>query len=92
MPIPASTCASFQHVLRFDALFDSAPSYAFPCDEAGRVDLDSLNDRTRDDYLHARVVVGHALRSPYVEARLASHGLTAKLPALEEQSAGSAAA
>jgi hypothetical protein len=60
-------CTCVNHILRYDSLFASEPSYVFPCDERGRVDLDSLNDRTRDDYLYARVVVGNALKAPYVE-------------------------
>jgi hypothetical protein len=44
--------------------------FAFPCDEAGTVDMNALGDRARDDYLLARALVGRDFHSPTVSARL----------------------
>lgn len=52
--------------LRFRSLFDEGRAYAFPCDAAGHVDMDSLSDRARDNYLYARAVVGRELSTPAV--------------------------
>lgn len=58
--------------LRYRSLFDPGRGFAFPCDAKGRVDLDLLSDRSRDNYLYARAMVGKELAPPSVE-RLASH-------------------
>ena len=58
--------------LRFRSLFDSGRGYAFPCDKAGRVDLDHLSDRARNNYLYARAMVGKELAVPTVEADIES--------------------
>jgi hypothetical protein len=55
-----------QYELRFQSLFDSGRSFAFPCDPAGRVDLNQLSDRARINYLFARAVVGRELEVPAV--------------------------
>jgi len=57
-----STATQFE--LRFQSLFDSGRGYAFPCDPAGRVDLDSLSERARNNYLFARAMVGRELAVP----------------------------
>lgn len=51
-------------VLRYRSLNEADPSFVFPCDAFGRVDMDLLTDRERADYFYARVVVGNALSSP----------------------------
>ena len=53
--------------LRFQPLFDSGRGYAFPCDAKGRVDLNQLSDRARNNYLFARAVVGRELAAPAVQ-------------------------
>lgn len=53
-----------QFELRFQSLFDSGRGYAFPCDPSGQVDLDSLSDRARNNYLYARAMVGRELSVP----------------------------
>ncbi|HSV71003.1 MAG TPA: hypothetical protein VLI72_12900 [Methylibium sp.] len=53
--------------LRFRPLFDAHRGYAFPCDEEGRVDIDTLSDRARNSYLYARALVGWELSRPDVE-------------------------
>ena len=60
-----SSATPFQ--LRFRSLFDSGRGYAFPCDGSGRVDLDHLSERARNNYLYARAMVGRELAHPAVE-------------------------
>lgn len=62
--MPASPPADFE--LRFESLFIEGRGLAFPCDAAGRVDLNRLSDRARSNYLYARAVVGREYRSPAV--------------------------
>jgi hypothetical protein len=54
--------------LCFRSLFDSGRGFAFPCDRAGRVALDDLSERARNNYLYARAMVGKELAVPQVEA------------------------
>lgn len=54
--------------LCFRSLFASGRGFAFPCDGAGRVDLDGLSDTARNNYLYARAMVGKELAVPAVEA------------------------
>jgi hypothetical protein len=53
--------------LCFRSLFQSGRGYAFPCDQAGRVDLDDLSEAGRTNYLYARAMVGRELAPPAVE-------------------------
>jgi hypothetical protein len=72
--VNASTMArteGFDYELRFRSLFDPGRGYAFPCDRSGRVDMDSLSDRSRNSYLYARAVVGFELSRPDVLRRAA---------------------
>lgn len=59
-------------LLLFRPLSGSGRAYAFPCDAAGRVDLDRLSEPARNDYYYARVMVGRELAGPAVEAAPAS--------------------
>lgn len=59
---------SFQ--LRFVSLFHSGRGYAFPCDEKGRVDLDRMSERARNNYFYARAMIGKELTVPAVEPAL----------------------
>jgi hypothetical protein len=59
-----------QFELRFQSLFDSGRGFAFPCDPAGRVDLDRLSDRARNNYLYARAMVGRELSVPAVQCTM----------------------
>jgi hypothetical protein len=52
--------------LRFQSLFDVGPSYAFPCDANGHVDIDALSSRARENYLYARALIGRELAYPAV--------------------------
>ena len=62
--------ATGAYELRFQNLFDSGRGYAFPCDPAGRVDMDKLSDRARLNYLYARAMVGRELAVPAVRCGL----------------------
>jgi hypothetical protein len=55
--------------LRFISLFNRGRGYAFPCDAEGRVDLDHLSDKGRNNYFCARAVVGRDLSAPIVASR-----------------------
>lgn len=57
---------STQFELRFQSFFDSGRGFSFPCDREGRVDLDRLSDRARDNYLFARALVGRDLAVPAI--------------------------
>lgn len=52
--------------LRFSPLTPYGRGYAFPCDATGRVDLDALSERARNNYLFARTVIGRELAWPAV--------------------------
>ena len=53
--------------LRFSRLFGIGPALSFPCDGAGRVDLDSLGERARCNYFYARTVIGREFAMPAVQ-------------------------
>lgn len=52
--------------LRFESLFDGGRGMAFPCDAAGRVNLDALSTRSRTNYLYARTLIGRDFATPAV--------------------------
>jgi hypothetical protein len=54
------------YVLKFEPLLHPGRGLAFPCDAAGRVDLDSLSEAARRDYLYARAVMGREFQMPRV--------------------------
>ena len=58
--------ASSAFEVRFASLFDEGRGFAFPCDRDGRVDLDAAPERTRNNYLFARAMVGRELAWPTV--------------------------
>jgi hypothetical protein len=58
---PATT-----HEIRFANLFRDGTALAFPCDCRGCVDIDSLSDRARNNYLFARAMVGRDFAVPVV--------------------------
>jgi hypothetical protein len=64
MPNPTLT----QYELRFQSLFNTGRGFTFPCDPHGRVDLDQLSERARNNYFYARAVVGRELAVPAVQA------------------------
>ncbi len=60
-----STATQFE--LRFQSLFNSGRGFSFPCDPAGRVDMDHLSEKARNNYLYARAMVGRELAVPAVQ-------------------------
>ena len=52
--------------IRFQSLFHEGRALSFPCDAQGRVELDSLSERARQNYLYARAVVGRDYANPAV--------------------------
>lgn len=56
----------YRYELTFEPLAGEGGGYAFPCDDRGRVDLDTLSERARNDYLFARALVGRTLAAPAV--------------------------
>jgi hypothetical protein len=52
------TDCTLRYEIRFRSLFNEGRAFSFPCDAAGRVDMDTLSDRARNNYLYARAVVG----------------------------------
>jgi hypothetical protein len=52
--------------IRFRSLFNEGRALAFPCDAEGHVQIDSLSDRARNNYLYARAVVGREFATPAV--------------------------
>ena len=55
-----------RYEIRFASLFDAGRALAFPCDAAGRVQMDVLSERARRNYLYARAVVGREYAMPAV--------------------------
>lgn len=52
--------------IRFCSLFEEGRALAFPCDAKGRVELDTLSERARHNYLYARALVGREYAAPAV--------------------------
>lgn len=55
--------------LRFDSLFVEGRGMSFPCDARGSVQMDTLSERARNNYLYARAVVGREYRTPAVRLK-----------------------
>lgn len=74
--MPASTSNRPLHLrnfaLRFESLFNPGRGLVFPCDERGQVELDSLSERSRQNYFYARAVVGREYATPAVICGAAS--------------------
>ena len=64
-----ATHTSTRYHLRFQSLANPGFGYSFPCDAAGRVNLDALSPRALNDYLYARAVIGGEFTWPIVELR-----------------------
>lgn len=65
---PCSPCLAvppFQ--IRFRDLLGFGRELVFPCDSHGRVDLDALSDRAREQYFFARAMVGRGYSPPRLE-------------------------
>lgn len=64
-----STERDEQFELRFASLFDKGRALSFPCDSNGRVDLDLLSDRARNNYFLAKSSIGREYACPDVRRR-----------------------
>ena len=53
--------------LSFYPLSNAGRRLVFPCDASGRVDMDRLAERTLNNYLYARAVVGAEFVPPVIE-------------------------
>ena len=58
-----------RYELRYEPLAGRGPELVFPCDARGRVELDALSDRARNNYLYARAVVGREYAAPAILPR-----------------------
>lgn len=58
---------STPYELRFRSLFNAGRGYAFPCDAGGHVNMDTLSDRARNNYLYARIGIGREFSVPAVQ-------------------------
>ncbi len=63
-PHPTRSSQCFE--LRFRSLHKEGRGWAFPCDAQGRVDLDDLSDRARNNYFFAHSVIGREVALPRV--------------------------
>jgi hypothetical protein len=61
--------ATPSHELRFTSLYQPGRAVAVPCDESGRVNLDTLSERLLNAYLGARAMVGREYAFPVVQCR-----------------------
>jgi hypothetical protein len=67
--IASSTSTGYE--LFFRSLVSARRAYVFPCNADGHVDMDSLTERSRNNYLYARAVMGMEVEWPGV--RPATH-------------------
>ncbi len=68
-PNPTAPADAGRHYeLCFHCVSAHDPAYCFPCDHAGRVDIDALSDAERIDYLYARALIGRRFQAPAVRA------------------------
>jgi hypothetical protein len=61
---PLAARAAFE--IRFQSLFSVGRALSFPCDARGDVQLDTLTERERLNYLAARALVGREYATPAV--------------------------
>ncbi len=58
---------SAEFSIHFPSLFREGRALAFPCDANGRVVIDSLSERARQNYLFARAMIGRDFGWPSVQ-------------------------
>jgi hypothetical protein len=59
--------------LLFRPLFPRGRGFAFRCDLQGHVDMDAMNERTRNNYFYARAMIGRELSYPSVQTESFAH-------------------
>jgi hypothetical protein len=64
-----SVAASLRFEVWYESLFNNGRGLAFPCDEAGHVDINSLSERGRNNYYFARTMLGREFATPRVVRR-----------------------
>jgi hypothetical protein len=64
--VTLSTVTAQSFEVRFASLFMPGRGMVFPCDALGCVDLDTLPDQAKNNYLFARAMVGRDYSSPCV--------------------------
>ena len=62
------TPTHFGFELRFPSLFKEGHGFSFPCDANGRVDMDVLPDRARNNYFRAHTLIGREFATPVLLA------------------------
>lgn len=60
------------HLLHFEPLSTHSAGLDIPCDPEGRVGLDALGDKLRNDYFFARALIGRLFARPTVRQTLSS--------------------
>ena len=55
------------HLLHFEPLAAQGAGLDIPCDPMGRVGLDALGDKLRNDYFFARALIGRLFDKPTVK-------------------------
>ena len=65
---PDSSAAPSVFELRFPSLSGTGRALSFPCDASGSVQMDSLSERARNNYLLARALTGRVYGWPSVQA------------------------
>ncbi len=58
------------HLLHFEPLSAQSAGFDIPCDPQGRVGLDALGDKLRNDYFFARALIGRLFARPTVRQAL----------------------
>jgi hypothetical protein len=64
--IASTPTTAVRYEIRFESLFHPGRALAFPCDAEGHVPMDRLNDRSFNNYLYARALVGRDYAMPVV--------------------------
>jgi hypothetical protein len=54
------------HLLHFEPLTVGEAGLDIPCDASGRVGLDSLGEKLRNDYFYARTLIGRLFAAPTI--------------------------
>ncbi|MDG0833358.1 hypothetical protein EXH51_11455 [Pelomonas saccharophila] len=69
MQPPQSSCDGglLPHLLHFESMTDQVAGLAFPCDPQGRVELDTLGDKLRNDYFFAHALIGLLFKRPTIK-------------------------
>ena len=62
-----SDTAQPTHLLHFEPLASQGAGLDIPCDPQGRVGLDALGDKARNDYFFARTLIGRLFARPTVK-------------------------